>query len=245
MNPPPSPKPVSAWRRYGQEGLSLWWLGLANLRERWWQFFLIAGIGAALVLTIGREGGWDDQLLAQIRQPGNQALTQTARFLSFWGDVIWILILAPILFVMGVIFGCPRLRQVAWVALLAVLASSVIVNVFRPTLGRARPYTQLPGAFHGPTMDSKYFGFPSGHATSGFAPAAAIAAAVPVIGVPCLIVASGISWSRMQLNRHRPLDVMTGAAMGTLIGLCFGTNVTGAKFRLRKKRGVSGEASQR
>jgi membrane-associated phospholipid phosphatase len=57
-----------------------------------------------------------------------------------------------------------------------------------------------------------------------------------LIGVPCLIFAGGVSWSRLQLNHHHPLDVMTGAALGTLIGLCFGSAVDGAKFRLRRKR---------
>lgn len=232
--PAPQTKSVSPWRRYGHEGLLIWRLGLANLALRWWEFLLIVGIGALLVLA--DRGGWEGQLLQRIRQPDNEFLTRTAKFLSEFGDVIWALLLATVLFAQGFAFGCPRWRQVAWACFLAVVASTIIVNVFRPTLGRARPNTGLPGDFHGPTLDSKFFGFPSGHATSAFAPAAAVAAAAPVIGVPCLIFAGGVSWSRMQLNRHRPLDVMTGAALGTLIGLCFGSAVDGAKFRLRRKR---------
>lgn len=232
--PAPQTKSVSPWRRYGHEGLLIWRLGLANLALRWWQFLLIVGLGALLVLA--DRGGWEGQLLQQIRQPDNESLTRTAKFLSEFGDVIWALLLAAVLFAQGVAFGCPRWRQVAWACFLAVVASTIIVNLFRPTLGRARPNTGLPGDFHGPTLDSRFFGFPSGHATSAFAPAAAVAAAAPVIGVPCLIFAGGVSWSRMQLNRHRPLDVMTGAALGTLIGLCFGSAVDGAKFRLRRKR---------
>lgn len=227
-------KTASAWRRCGQEGLLLWRLGLSQVLQRWWQFLLIVGIGILLVLV--DRGGWDDFLLRQIRQPDSNALNQLARFLSSFGDVIWALLLAAILFGYGLAFGAPRWRQVGCACLLAVVASTVIVNLFRPTLGRARPHTGLPGAFHGPTLDSKFHGFPSGHATSAFAPAAAVAAAAPVVGVPCLLFASGVSWSRMQLNRHRPLDVITGAALGTLIGLCFGSGVEGAKFKLRNKK---------
>ncbi|MSU56698.1 MAG: phosphatase PAP2 family protein [Pedosphaera sp.] len=233
-SPAPEPQNSPAWRRYGREGLSLWRLGLAQLLPRWWQVFLIAGIGAALVL--GDRGDWDNQLLQQIRQPDNEALTQTAKSLSFWGDVIWAVILALVLFVVGVVFGCPRWRQIAWACLLAVLASTVIVNVFRPTLGRARPNNPVPNGFYGPHLSHAYHSFPSGHATSAFAPAAAIAAASPLIGVPCLLFAGSVSWSRMQLNQHHPLDIMTGAALGTLIGLCFGSAVPGAKFRMRRKR---------
>lgn len=229
----PHHKPLSAWRRYGREGLSIWRFGVAQLLPRWWQILLIVGIGVALVL--GDRGDWDNQLLRQIRQPDSAALTQTARSLSFWGDVIWAVILAVGLFGVGVAFGCPRWRQIAWACLLAVLASTVILNAFRLTLGRARPSTPVPNGFYGPHLSHAYHSFPSGHATSAFAPAAAVAAAAPLIGVPCLLFAGGVSWSRLQLNQHHPLDVLTGAALGTLIGLCFGSAVKGAKFRLRRK----------
>lgn len=209
----------------------LWRQGLANLLARWWQFPLIVGVGALCVLI---QPGWDDALLQRIRLPDHEPLTSIARFLGSYGGGEWAGVVAIVLFIYGLAFGSPRWRQVAWVCVLALLASGIIVNLFRPTLGRARPNAG-PGDFHGPTLNSRFFGFPSGHTTSAFAPAAAIAAASPVIGVPCLIFAGGVGWSRMQVNRHRPLDVMTGAALGTLIGLCFGSTVEGARFRLRKK----------
>lgn len=226
-------KPIPAWRKYGREGLHLWQQGLANLLARWWQFPLIVAVGATLVLA--DRGSWDDLVLQQIRQPDSAQLTSVARFFSDYGGGEWAGVVAIVLFVYGIAFGCPRWRQVAWVCVLALLASGIIVNLFRPTLGRARPNAG-PGDFHGPTLNSRFFGFPSGHTTSAFAPAAAIAAASPVVGVPCLIFAGSVGWSRMQMNRHRPLDVMTGAALGTLIGLCFGSGVEGSKFRLRKKQ---------
>lgn len=229
----PQTKPVPAWRRYGREGLLIWRFGMAQLLPRWWQILLIVGVGVALVL--GDRGDWDNQVLQQIRQPNNEALTQTAKSLSYWGDVIWAVILAAALFAVGVTFGCPRSRQIAWACVLAAVASTIIVNLFRPTLGRARPYSNLPSGFHGPHLKSEFHSLPSGHATSAFASAAAVAAASPLIGAPCLIFAGSVSWSRLQLNRHRPLDVVTGAALGTLIGLCFGGAVKGAKFRLRRR----------
>jgi membrane-associated phospholipid phosphatase len=228
----PQHKPVSAWRRYGREGLFIWRIGLTRLLPRWWQMLLIVGVGVALVL--GDRGDWDNQVLRQIRQTDSEALTHTAKSLSYWGDVIWAVMLAVVLFVVGVAFGCPRWRQIAWACLLAALASTLVVNVFRPTLGRARPYSNRPTGFYGPHLKSEFHSLPSGHATSAFASATAVAAASPLIGVPCLVFAGGVSWSRMQLNQHHPLDVMTGAALGTLIGICFGSAVKGAKFRLRR-----------
>lgn len=228
------PQPSSVWRRCGREGLSIWRLGMARLLPRWWQILLIVGIGAALVL--GDRGDWDNRLLQQIRQPDNEALTQTAKSLSSWGDVIWAVMLALVLFVVGLKFGCPRWRQIAWACLIATLMSGIVVNLFRAPFGRARPNSPAPEGFNGPHLSHTYHSFPSGHATSAFAPAAAVAAAAPLIGVPCLIFAGSVSWSRMQLNQHHPLDVMTGAALGTLIGLCFGSAVQGAKYRMRRKK---------
>ena len=232
MITPPAP---TTTRRYGREALSIWRLGMARLLPRWWQMLLIVGVGAALVLL--DRGDWDNRLLQQIRQPDNDALTQTAHSLSFWGDVIWAVILAAVLFAVGVKFGCLRWRQIAWAILISVLASTVILNSFRLTLGRARPNNPVPDGFYGPHLkDHNYHSFPSGHATSAFAPAVAVTAAAPIIGVPCLIFAGSVSWSRMQLNQHHPLDVTTGAVLGSLIGLCFGSAVQGAKYRMRRKR---------
>lgn len=227
-----SPNPV---RRRWREALNIWRLGMARLLPRWWQILLIVGLGAALVLS--DRGGWDGQLLDKIRQPENVALTETARSLSFWGDVIWALMLAAVLFVVGFKFGCPRWRQTALAILISVLVSTVILNVFRFTLGRPRPTNPVPDGFYGPHVrDHKYQSFPSGHATSAFAPAAAVAAASPLIGAPCLLFAGCVSWSRLQLNQHHPLDVATGAVLGSLIGLCFGSAVQGARFRMRRKK---------
>ena len=228
---PPQPRPV--WKRYGLEFLLVWRLGIARLLSRWWVILFIVGLGILCVLG---NGGWDDRVLNGIRAPDNSKLTDAARFLSYWGDVRWAVILALLLLGLGVVCGCPRWRQICHACLIATAVSGMAVNVFRAPLGRARPYANLPDGFYGPHLKAAYHGFPSGHATSAFASAAAVAAAAPLIGVPCLIFAGGVSWSRLQLNHHHPVDVLTGAALGTLIGLCFGSAVDGAKFRLRRKR---------
>lgn len=233
MNGSLESKPPATWRKYGREGRLLWQQGLANLCACWWQFPLIVALGATLVLA--DRGRWDDVVLHQIQQPDNTQLTSVARFLSDYGGGEWAGVIAILLFIYGVAFGCPRWRQVAWVCLLSLLVSGIMVNLFRPMLGRARPHAG-PGDFHGPTLNSRFHGFPSGHTTSAFATAAAIAAASPAVGVPCLVFAGTVGWSRLQLNRHRPLDVITGAALGTLIGLCFGSGVDGARFKLQNKK---------
>ena len=68
---------------------------------------------------------------------------------------------------------------------------------------------------------------------AAFATAASVLSASPVLRLPCTIYACAVGWSRLQLNRHHPLDVLTGAALGNFIGLCFA--LPGASFRFRRK----------
>jgi membrane-associated phospholipid phosphatase len=226
-------QPRSAWRQYGREFLILWRLSLAQLLSRWWMIFLIVGVGFVLILAAR---GMDQRLLEQIRRPENETLNEVALLLSVWGNVYWAVILAVVLFALGAWCGCPRWRQVCHACLIAALLSTIAVSILRPMFGRARPYATLPDGFYGPGWNSRYHGFPSGHATSAFASATAVAAASPLLGVPCLLFAGSVSWSRLQLNEHHPLDVITGAALGTFIGLCCGSAVPGTKIRFRRKR---------
>ena len=163
-------KPALTWRHYGQEFLLVWRLGSARLLSRWWMILFIVGLGILCVLG---NGGWDDRVLNGIRAPDNSRLTDAAKFLSYWGDVRWAVILALLLLGLGVVCGCPRWRQICHACLIATAVSGVAVNVFRAPLGRPRPYANLPDGFYGPHLESAYHGFPSGHATSAFGSAAA------------------------------------------------------------------------
>jgi membrane-associated phospholipid phosphatase len=74
----------------------------------------------------------------------------------------------------------------------------------------------LQGFFHFPCLgETRYHGFPSGHATTAFAVAASL---VPVAGVrgrrAWLGAAAGVGVSRVVLNAHFLSDVMAGAVLG-------------------------------
>jgi membrane-associated phospholipid phosphatase len=60
--------------------------------------------------------------------------------------------------------------------------------------------------------------FPSGHAMSAFAVAAAIAVLAPRTRWPVLGVAATIAFSRVYLGVHFWIDVLAGAALGIAIG---------------------------
>ena len=61
------------------------------------------------------------------------------------------------------------------------------------------------------------YSFPSGHATVSFACATTLALAVPRLSVPLYTLATLISFSRVYVGVHFPLDVLAGAALGIAI----------------------------
>jgi membrane-associated phospholipid phosphatase len=73
----------------------------------------------------------------------------------------------------------------------------------------------VAGFFHWPCLaDTRYHSFPSGHAATAFAVAAALARAAPGRRRVWLAVAAGIGASRVLLNAHFLSDVVGGGVIG-------------------------------
>jgi len=85
--------------------------------------------------------------------------------------------------------------------------------------------------------------FPSGHAASGFAFAAAIGRDQPWLGLALRFLAAGVAYSRVHTGVHYPGDVVVGA----LIGEGTGQAVAGVMDRLSQARRQSrpGHGEQR
>jgi membrane-associated phospholipid phosphatase len=90
-----------------------------------------------------------------------------------------------------------------------------------PGAGASPPSSELEalggfaGFFHWPCLvDTRFHGFPSGHATTAFAMAAALSRAAPGRRRVWLAVAAGIGASRVLLNAHFLSDVIGGAVIG-------------------------------
>jgi undecaprenyl-diphosphatase len=130
----------------------------------------------------------------------------------------------------------PSFRQAAVACLLAGIVAGLAVTVLRPGIGRARPHSELPSGFYWLELRADLHSMPSGHAASNTASAAAVAMVMPSVGIPASVVAAGICWSRMDLNRHYPTDVLWGAVLGSSIGIAIG----GPMRPRRRRSGGSG-----
>jgi undecaprenyl-diphosphatase len=125
------------------------------------------------------------------------------------------------LFVVAALMSDLRRRLVP-VTALAVGASLLLADLASGTIKQAvdrpRPPRADPG-FDAAVAVPSSPSFPSGHATTTFACAVAIAVLVPRLRVPALAVAFVVGFARVYLGVHYTLDVLAGAALGTLIGL--------------------------
>jgi undecaprenyl-diphosphatase len=145
-----------------------------------------------------------------------------------WSPVTTLLVLASAWWVKGPLLvgvgWCADLRQrrllplVAGTATLSFALASWLNALLKAAVDRSRPPHAIGlDAIGGVPVSPS---FPSGHAMSAFAVAAAIAVLSPRLRVPVLAVAALIAFSRVYLGVHFWLDVLVGAGLGMAIGGC-------------------------
>ena len=118
----------------------------------------------------------------------------------------------------------PRTRKAGVTMALALLTGLLVCNVvMKPLFARMRPYDyQL--LFHHRVIPllieaEKDFSFPSGHTIASFEAATALFLRHKKLGIPALILACLIAFSRLYLYVHYPTDVLTSVILG--IGIAF------------------------
>ena len=114
------------------------------------------------------------------------------------------------------LFGGTRGRRAALDGVLAIGMTSASVNLgIKPIARRRRPPRAEPARFPDryvpmPVSTS----FPSGHAASAFAFAAAVSRELPRTAVPIGLLAGAVAYSRVHTGVHYPGDVVIGSIIG-------------------------------
>jgi undecaprenyl-diphosphatase len=88
----------------------------------------------------------------------------------------------------------------------------LVTEGLKAAIPRSRPHV------HALVARPHTHSFPSGHATTSFACAIVLAAALPRYRIPCFLLAAAVAWSRVYVGVHFPLDVLSGAALGAALG---------------------------
>jgi undecaprenyl-diphosphatase len=126
--------------------------------------------------------------------------------------IFWILVAAVML-----IF--PKTRKTGAMMGLALIFGLIVCNMtMKPLIARIRPYdintavTLIVEKMHD-------FSFPSGHTTASFEGAVVLLMRDKRLGIPAMILAVLIAFSRLYLYVHFPTDVLAGAVLGTLFAV--------------------------
>ncbi|MDQ3672826.1 MAG: phosphatase PAP2 family protein [Gemmatimonadota bacterium] len=108
------------------------------------------------------------------------------------------------------------MAEVAQQALVTLVASHLIVQLVKRTVGRPRPSRSFAAAAL--VIEPDRFSFPSGHAAAAMSVAFAYASAYPGLALPLVLLAGAVGLSRVFLGVHYPGDVLIGQLIAVLTG---------------------------
>ena len=139
-------------------------------------------------------------------------------FITVFGDagIFWMICAALLL-----IF--PKTRKTGLGMAFAMVIGLVVCNMtLKPLVARIRPYdlqAELGVAIKLLCEAQHDFSFPSGHTIASFEAAVVLLKNSKKMGIPAMILAVLISFSRLYLYVHYPTDVLTSIVLGTIFAL--------------------------
>ena len=132
------------------------------------------------------------------------------------GGIFWIAV--SVLFLL-----IPKYRKAGLAMGIALLMGLVVCNLtLKPLCARIRPYDFYGEAMQLLVATPHDFSFPSGHTIASFEAATALALHSKKLGIPALILAGLIAFSRLYLYVHYPTDVLVSIGLGIAFAF-FGT----------------------
>ena len=157
---------------------------------------------------------WEFEWLYALQDILIAVLDKLLGWLSVAGDagILWITLGVVLL-----IF--PKYRKIGIQTLIAIVVTFVVGNLILKNLfERERPSWIDPNIellIKNPTD----FSFPSGHSMNGFTAAVAILYNDRKLGIPAILLAAVIAFSRLYNFVHFPTDIFAGALIGSVIAI--------------------------
>lgn len=157
-----------------------------------WEFYVLDFIRNSLSSAVG------DIFMPFISALGN-------------GGIIWIFI--------GVLLLTKKEYRKGGIAVLLGLFLMLILGngILKPWIARPRPF-QIHSEVSLLVSPPHGYSFPSGHTFASFTAAAVILWTDKKLGIPALILAGLIGFSRLYLYVHFPSDVLGGMIFGAILG---------------------------
>ena len=149
----------------------------------------------------------DGEILLQIQQHlRTDLLTPFMKGVTFLGNGGWFWILCAV-----VLLAIPRTRKTGYAAVLSLIFGVIVTNLLlKNIVARPRPFAEIEALI--PLIAKPTdFSFPSGHTTASFAVALVMLRMLPKkIGIPAVVLAALVAFSRLYLGVHYPTDVLVG-----------------------------------
>lgn len=238
----PANSAVGDHQSYASRFVKLAWLSLAQLvrspshsrraeaarRAARHVLWLSAGLGVAIIVLMYLLDAWE---IGQMPKRGTPSLWWVRIITDFGKDEYVLLALGALL--IAVAFAAPALRGIQRSLLLglgtrlqflflSVALSALVTDVIKWCVGRGRPFVGgEANAFNFSHFAGTpaFASFPSGHATTAFALAVAVAAVWPKARVAMAVYALIIAATRLVLLAHHPSDVVAGALVGIIVAM--------------------------
>ncbi len=148
---------------------------------------------------------WEFEWLYALQDIHNPILDKIMVVVSTIGNagIFWILV--------GLLLLIPKRYRKGGLQMLMAMALAFIVGnlILKNVIARERPCWIDPSVALLVASPSDY-SFPSGHSMNGFAGAVSLL----WLGIPAVVLAAVIAFSRLYLFVHFPTDVLVGTAIG-------------------------------
>lgn len=161
----------------------------------------------------------DGEILLQIQQHlRTDMLTPFMKIVTFLGNGGWFWILCAV-----VLLAIPKTRKTGYAAVFSLIFGAIVTNLLlKNIVARPRPFAEIEALI--PLIAKPTdFSFPSGHTTASFAVTLVMLRMLPKkIGIPAVVLAALVAFSRLYLGVHYPTDVLVGfvvALVGSLLAV--------------------------